>query len=204
MIKQFATGAAVAASLLSGAAFAPAFAQDAPVTLTRGTLASVSGAALEAKTRSGQTIPIALTADSKVLSATTAKIADVKADSYIGVAAAPQPDGTLKALEVTIIDESLRGMGDGHYGWDLTGGNTMTNGAVGSVQTTNGRTMVIDYKGGNKTVVVPDDVPVVSVKPADRSILKAGERIVVFSKKGEPTVTANAVIAGLDGTVPPM
>lgn len=199
MIKQL-TGVAFAASLLATAAMA----QDAPMMITRGSLTSVSGTGIEAKTRNGQTVPVALTDDSKVMAATTAKISDVKADSYIGVAAAPQPDGSLKALEVTIIDESLRGMGDGHYGWDLTGGNTMTNGAVGSVQTANGRTLVVNYEGGSKTIVVPEDVPVVSIKPADRSILKAGERIVVFSKKGEPSVTANAVIAGLDGTVPPM
>ena len=199
MIKRLIAGLAVAA-LASSAAYA----QDAPIALTRGTLTTVSAASLEAKARNGSTIAIAMTADSKVLAATTASIGDVKPDSYIGVAAAPQPDGTLKALEVTIIDEKLRGMGDGHYGWDLTGGNTMTNGAVGSVQTANGRTLVVNYKGGSKTITVPDDVPVVSIAPADRSVLKAGERIVVFSKKGEPTVTANAVVAGINGTVPPM
>ncbi len=183
---------------------APAFAQDAPITITRGTIASVTDTVLDAKLRNGQTVPVALTADSKVLAATNSSISDVKPNSYIGVAAAPQPDGTLKALEVTIIDESLRGMGDGHYGWDLTGGNTMTNGAVGSVQTTNGRSIVVDYKGGSKTIIVPDDVPVVTIAPSNRSVLKAGARVVVFSTKGASSVTANAVVAGVNGTVPPM
>ncbi len=200
MIKQFAAGLAVTASLLA----APAFAQDAPITLTRGTIASLSGNDLETKLRSGTTVPVTLNADSKVLAATKSSISDVKPNSYIGVAAAPQPDGTLKALEVTIIDESLRGMGDGHYGWDLTGGNTMTNGAVGAVQTTNGRSLVVNYKGGSKTITVPDDVPVVSIKPSDRAILTPGARVVVFSNKGAASVTANAVVAGVDGTVPPM
>ncbi len=200
MIKQLAAGLAVTASLLA----APAFAQDAPITLTRGTIASLSGNDLETKLRSGTTVPVTLNADSKVLAATKSSISDVKPNSYIGVAAAPQPDGTLKALEVTIIDESLRGMGDGHYGWDLTGGNTMTNGAVGAVQTTNGRSLVVNYKGGSKTITVPDDVPVVSIKPSDRAILTPGARVVVFSNKGAASVTANAVVAGVDGTVPPM
>ncbi len=200
MLKQLAAGLAVTASLLSGTAFA----QDAPVALTRGTIASVTGSGLDAKLRNGTTVPVALTSDSKVLAATNASITDVKPNSYIGVAAAPQPDGTLKALEVTIIDESLRGMGDGHYGWDLSGGNTMTNGAVGSVKTTNGRSFVVDYKGGSKTITVPDDVPVVSIAPSDRSVLKPGARVVVFSPKGAPSITANAVVAGVNGTVPPM
>lgn len=193
-------GMTLAASLLSGAAWA----QEAPMTITRGTIGSFSGQTLETKSRNGQSVPVALTDKTKMMVAETAKLSDIKANSYVGIAAAPLPDGTLKALEVTIFDESLRGMGDGHYGWDLTGGNTMTNGAVGSVQTTSGHTLVIDYKGGSKTVTVPDDVPVVTIKPADSAILKPGARVVVFSPKGATSVTADALIAGANGTVPPM
>ena len=199
MIKRV-IGFALAGSLAAGAALA----QEAPMTITRGTIGSVTAETLETKGRNGQTVSIALTDKTKMLVANTASLSDVRPNSYVGIAAAPLPDGTLKALEVTIFDESLRGTGDGHYGWDLTGGNTMTNGAVGSVQTTNGRTMVIDYKGGSKTVVVPDDVPVVTIKPADLAVLQPGARVVVFSPKGAATVTANAIIAGANGTVPPM
>ena len=198
-MKTIITGLALAAAL-SGVAKA----QEAPVTITRGTINSVTGQMLEAKSRNGQTVPVTLTDKTKVLVAETASLADVKPNSYVGIAAAPLPDGTIKALEVTIFDESLRGSGDGHYGWDLPGSTTMTNGAVGSVQTTSGRTMVIDYKGGSKTVVVPDDVPVVTVKPADSTVLKPGARVVVFSPKGAASITANALVAGANGTVPPM
>jgi len=190
----------LAASLAAGAALA----QEAPMTITRGTISGLTAKTLETKVRSGQTVAVTLTDKTKLLVANTASLSDVKANSYVGIAAAPQPDGTLKAIEVTIFDESLRGTGDGHYGWDLTGGNTMTNGAVGSVQSTSGRSMVIDYKGGNKTVAVPDDVPVVTIMPADSTVLKPGARVVVFSPKGAPSVTADAVIAGANGTVPPM
>jgi len=190
----------LAASLAAGAALA----QEAPMTITRGTISGLTAKTLETKVRSGQTVAVTLTDKTKLLVANTASLSDVKANSYVGIAAAPQPDGTLKAIEVTIFDESLRGTGDGHYGWDLTVGNTMTNGAVGSVQSTSGRSMVIDYKGGNKTVAVPDDVPVVTIMPADSTVLKPGARVVVFSPKGAPSVTADAVIAGANGTVPPM
>ena len=200
MIRRLAASFSLAASLMAGAALA----QDAPMTITRGTIGSLNGQTLETKSRNGQSVQVALTPKTALLVANTATLADVKPNSYVGIAAAPLPDGTLKALEVTIIDESLRGLGDGHYGWDLSGGNTMTNGAVGSVQTTNGRTMVINYKGGTKTVVVPDDVPVVTIKPADAAVLLPGARVVVFSPKGASSVTADAVIAGANGTVPPM
>jgi len=200
MIRLLIAGFSLAATLMAGAAWA----QEAPMTITRGTIGSFSGQTLETKSRNGQSIQVALTPKTAVLVANTATLADVKPNPYVGIAAAPLPDGTLKALEVTIIDESLRGLGDGHYGWDLSGGNTMTNGAVGSVQTTNGRTMVINYKGGTKTVVVPDDVPVVTIKPADNAVLLPGARVVVFSPKGAASITADAVIAGANGTVPPM
>jgi len=199
-MKKLTASLAFAAALLSGAAWA----QEAPMTITRGTIGSVTGQTLETKARNGQTVPVALTAKTKFLVAETASLSDVKPNSYVGIAAAPLPDGTLKALEVTIFDESLRGTGDGHYGWDLPGSSTMTNGAVGSVQTTSGRTMVIDYKGGSKTVVVPEDVPVVTLKPADSAVLKPGARVVVFSPKGAPSVIADGVVAGANGTVPPM
>ncbi len=199
-MKKLTASLAFAAALLSGAAWA----QEAPVTITRGTIASVNGQTLETKARNGQTVPVALTDKTKFLVAETASLSDVKPNSYVGIAAAPLPDGKLKALEVTIFDESLRGRGDGHYGWDLPGSSTMTNGAVGSVQTTSGRTMVIDYKGGSKTVVVPDDVPVVTLKPADSAVLKPGARVVVFSPKGATSVIADGVVAGANGTVPPM
>jgi hypothetical protein len=42
----------------------------------------------------------------------------------------PQPDGTQKAVEVHVFEESLRGTGEGHYPWDLMPNSTMTNGAV--------------------------------------------------------------------------
>ncbi len=194
----------VGLGLVASLAVSAAWAQEAPMTITRGTISSVTAPTPQTKGRNGQTTPVALTEKTKMLVANNATLADVKPNSYVGIAAAPQPDGTLKALEVTIIDEALRGLGDGHYGWDLTGGNTMTNGAVGSVQTTNGRTMTIDYKGGSKTVVVPDDVPVVTIKPADLAVLQPGARVVVFSPKGAASVTADAIIAGANGTVPPM
>ena len=43
-----------------------------------------------------------------------------------------------------------------------------------------------------------------TLKPADSSVLKPGARIVVFSPKGAASITANALVAGANGTVPPM
>jgi hypothetical protein len=70
----------------------------------------------------------------------------------------------------------MRGTGEGHYGWDLGESSTMTNGSIGTLTGATGHTMTVTYNGGEKTVVVPDDVPVVDLRPGDRSLLKPGAR----------------------------
>jgi hypothetical protein len=99
----------------------------------------------------------------------------------------------------------MAGTGDGHRAWDLGPNSTMTNGTVGDVVTTNGRTLTIKYKGGEKKVVVPDDVPIVNLEPGDRSLLAVGTKVVLFAKKGaDATLTAGFISAGKNGVTPPM
>jgi len=172
---------------------------------TRGTITAVSGDRIEIKTRQGATLTVTLAADLKVLGATHAQLSDIKPNSFIGTATAPQPDGTLRALEVTVFPESLRGTGEGHYDWDLGPSSTMTNGAVGALVGSTGRTMTVTYKGGEKQIVVPADIPVVDLEPGTRALLTPGARVVVLGPKGaDGTVAGKLVIAGENGVVPPM
>lgn len=102
---------------------------------------------------------------------------------------------------------SLRGTGEGHSAWESADGkvDTMTNGTVGKLVKSNGRTLTVTYGNQQKTVVVPEDVPIVTLDPGDLSLLKPGVHIVLFSavnEKGERIATR--ISAGKDGTVPPM
>ncbi len=201
MRKHIIPALAVGACLLAGAASAA----EGPPPRTRGTIESVNGNTLTMDTRSGQKVTIKLNADTKFASVTQSQMSDIKPDSYIGTAAAPQPNGTLKALEVTVFDPRMRGVGDGHYPWDLGQSSTMTNGAVGALQGANGRTMVVKYKGGEKQIMVPEDVPIVLLTPADASIAKPGAHAVAFAAKGaDGTLTAGFVAVGENGVKPPM
>ncbi len=128
-------------------------------------------------------------------------------NSFIGTAAVPQPDGTLKALEVHVFAPSLRGSGEGHRPWENADGSasTMTNGTVGNLVVSQGRRMTVKYGDGEKTVVVPDDVPIVSLEPGERSLLKPGAKVVLFPQKGaDGSLTALAISVGKDGVTPPM
>jgi hypothetical protein len=182
-------------------------AEDAPGARigVRGEITGVSQDALKVHANSGENVMINLTKDTKVLAVTLANIEDIKPGSYIGSAAIPQEDGSLKALEVHVFPPELAGSGDGHRPFDLVKGSSMTNGSVGDLVVSNGRVLTVNYKGGQQKILVPEDVPIVNLMPADRSLLKVGVKIVTFVTQGaDGTLTAQSISAGKDGVTPPM
>ena len=134
----------------------------------RGKIDAISGDTLQLTLSNGTKARAKLPPDARVTWLIVAQPSEIQQGSYVGTAAVQQADGTLKALEVQVFPPSMRGVGEGTRAWDLGAQSSMTNGTVGSVVEANGRTITITYKGGEKRVVVPDDVPVVSYEPADR------------------------------------
>lgn len=195
----------LAASLVLITGFA--FAQNPPPpTKIRGTLDTLDGQTLHVTTRTGDKVTVSLAPNFRVTGLIVAPLADIKPGSFIGTTAVPRPDGTLKAIEVHVFPESMRGLGEGHYPWDIGGpSSTMTNGTIGTVEGSKDRTITVLYKNGEKKVEVPDDVPVVTFEPGDVSLLKQGASIIVFANKGpDGALTANGVTVGKNGTTPPM
>jgi hypothetical protein len=171
----------------------------------RGKVESVSGDTLELVLRSGDKVSAKLAANTRIVWLTKAKLSEVQKGSYVGTAAVAQPDGTLKALELQVFPESMRGVGEGSRDWDLGAGSSMTNGTVGNLVAANGSTITITYNGGEKHVVVPDNVPVVTYSPADRSALTPGANVLVNGMRGaDGAVSAMSISVGKDGLVPPM
>lgn len=208
MNQRYRIGVWCAGMLLAGG-MAAAQAQQAPANrlAVRGKIEQVTETTLQIKARNGKDVSLAIPANVAVRAVSLAKLGDIKPDSFIGTAATPQPDGTLKALEVHVFAASLRGSGEGNRPWEGADGKVgqMTNGTVGSLVGTNGTTMKVKYKDGEKTVVVPPDVPIVYMEPGDRSLLKAGAPVLVFpTKNADGSLTATTIIAGKDGTIPPM
>jgi len=81
----------------------------------------------------------------------------------------------------------------------------MTNATIAEVVAVpNGRSMRLRYKDGEQTVVVPDGVPIVTFKPADRSLLVPGAKVVVFAQQRDGKLTALRALAGRNGFAPPM
>jgi uncharacterized low-complexity protein len=152
-----------AAALLAAATAA---AQTAPPTRVRGTIESIDGQSLAVKAREGGTVDIKLADNMAVLGVTKASLADIAVGTFVGAAALPQPDGTLKAIEVLVFPEAARGSGEGHYPWDLLPESTMTNATVAeTVAGVTGPTLTLKYKDGEKKVVVPPEAPIVTRQP---------------------------------------
>jgi RNase P/RNase MRP subunit p29 len=171
----------------------------------RGTIVALNADTLKVHSNAGQDVDVKLPQDTPIRGVTLANIADIKPGSYVGTAAIPQADGTLKALEVHVFPPSMAGSGDGHRPWDLGKNSSMTNGTVGDLVVSNGRTMTVKYKNGEKKVVVPADVPVVNLEAGDRSLLVPGAHVVLFAKKGpDGALSALFISAGEKGVTPPM
>jgi len=176
-----------------------------PTTRLRGTLDSVTATTLTMTPRSGGSVMVQIAPNTRVSGITLAKIDDIKPGSYIGTAAATQPDGTQKALEVHVFPPSMVGAGEGFRPWDSAPNSTMTNGTVGNLVVSRGRTMTVKYKGGEQTVVVPEDVPIVSIEPGTPALLTPGAHVIVFASKGaDGALTAIAINIGENGLTPPM
>lgn len=187
---------------LSGGAFAQSAGTPARL---RGKIDAVTGDSIQLTLRNGTKASAVLPDKLRVTWITVAKPSDIAVGSYIGTAAIPQPDGTLKALEIQVFPPAQRGVGEGSRPFDLTPDSTMTNGTIGTMVGSAGRTITITYKGGEKKVYVPDDVPFVSYAPADRSALTPGANVIVNgTRAADGTVTAVSVSVGQNGLVPPM
>ena len=198
----------------------------------RGTVSSVHGDTLAVHSRSGKTVKVMLNSGTHYAYVVKSSLSEVKPGSYIGTATTGT--GTARqALEVVVFPSAMRGAGEGHYAWDklpdpamaghkkitssMTNGNvqsampgsevksSMTNGNVKSASSKAGsKRIIVTYKGGQKTILVPANAPIVTFQPATRSAVKPGAKVFIKATETGGKITAQFVAAGKDGVTPPM
>lgn len=189
--------------LALGASFASA--QQPPARI-RGSIEKLDGNMLHIKSREGEQVDVRLADNVNVAAVVKASLADIKPGTFVGVAAMNGPNGTLRALEVLIFPDAMKGSNEGHYGWDLLPESTMTNATVADTATkVEGQTLTLKYKDGEKTIVVPDGVPVVTFAPGTRDDLKPGAGVFIGAapKQADGVRQAARVNVGR-GINPPM
>ena len=197
--------------IILSAAFAfaatAALAQSPDTVRVRGTIQSVDGSMLDVKARDGADVKVKLADNAAIRTVTGKTVADVKQGLFVGITAMPQPDGTQKAVEIHIFPEAARGTGEGHRPWDLMPGSTMTNANVDSeVAISDGKKLVLKYKDGDKTFIVPDNVKVVMFAPGSAADVKPGAKIFIVAAKKLPdgTLEAPGATVSSGGVDPPM
>jgi hypothetical protein len=189
----------------------PAVAQNPPDTTPariRGTVDKLDGQTLLVQSRDGQKLSIALAPNYTVLGVVAKNVTDIKPGDYVASTSVKGPDGKLKAIEVHIFPENMRGVAEGQFPWDLLPDSIMTNATVAQVTSApEGRIIKVTYKGGGEAeVTIPPGIPIVGYVPADAGLLKPGAAIfmVAQKKKDDGSLSAARVTAEKDGVKPPM
>jgi hypothetical protein len=202
MTRRALGAAAIALSLTATAALAQ---QPGRI---RGQIEKVDGDMLMLKTREGAMLNVKVDDKTRVSALVKATLADIKKDSFIGIAGMPQPDNSIQAFSIHIFLPAQRGVvPDRHGPWDAKPGSTMTNAYVEDiVQSKDGDTLMVKYKDGEKKVVVPPNTEVVMFAPATVADIKAGQKFFVPNGKKleDGTVETPVIVIGSNGVAPPM
>jgi hypothetical protein len=176
-----------------------------------GKVLALSGHLLTLGTVDHGAVRVTLGPDTHVVVNRPGTLADVRAGAFIGTTAVEGADRKLRATEVHVFPEALRGTGEGHYPWGTAAATTMTNGNVRSM--TNGSvasrtsggggaagvSLDVTYKGGQTQVEVAPDVPVVVITLTDESSLAPGTQVLAFG----PPDTTGGMTANLVAILPP-
>lgn len=200
-----------------------ALAQQAPATRLAGDLVSVEGNRITVRAPSGETNVITLADNTRVLLTSAITADQIKPNAFIAVTAPVQPDGTLLAIRVNVFPEVMRGSNEGHY--PLPGStvntmtnatvasmsnqpqsaNTMTNATVASVSGTGSRSVKLTYKGGEKTAIIPANLPITLLEEGNRSVLVPGVKVGIGARRGPDGgwVAATSLQVGKNGSTPP-
>jgi len=187
----------------------PASAQQAPQgtpTRIRGAVEKLDGQALTVKSREGQTLTVALADNVAVAYLVKKNVGDIKPGDFIASTGIKGTDGKLHAIEVRIFPESLRGVGEGQYPWDLKPDSVMTNATVGTItQAPQGNVIKVSYKGNESEYTVDPTTPIFANATGDRSLLVSGAAVfVIASKNDDGKLTSTRLYVEKDGVKPPM
>lgn len=172
----------------------------------RGTIVGLDGLTLTVATRQGPQVKIAMAENFTVGADKDVDLAAIAPGSFVGVTAQPIPGGGWKAIAVVLFPELARGAGEGHYGWDLAPGTSMTNATVTAVVSkTDGHDISLRYKDSNLDILVPAGTPLVTPTAADRSDVKPGAYVILFAMKHpDGSLSATRMTVEKDGVKPPM
>ena len=190
-----AAAAVLVGMLLSASAFAQAH--------IRGTLTAAKDGTISVQTAKGGTESIKLANDAGLFLVTKADMSAIQSGKFVGITSVEQ-GGKRVAREVHVFVDSLRGLAEGHYPWDLESEpNMMTNANIAKIEEVGtDRVVRLNYARGEQTITIPTNATVVAFDKAPADQLAVGRKVFVVMKKDGSE--AAAVVIGAEGVKPPM
>src|SRR5271169_924635 len=176
-------------------------AANAQATRLRGTIETVSDNSFTMRTRDGEQASVRLKAPYWIGALVKAQLSDIKPGLFIGTAAVPGEGGALKAMEVHIFAETMRGTVEGFRPFDLAPQSSMTNGNISAlVDTVDGPRLTVAYKGGEQTILVDKATPIVAVTAGGLDDMRPGAGLFVFTsgKGADGVYETTRLVVGRD------
>lgn len=200
--------------LIAGAvATSTALAQGAPPAgkpaVGAGEIVSFDAGKMVVKLRDGSNVTLNVPEKPGVTGLRAIPFSELKVTDFIATAAIKQADGTLVAREVRIFPEDAKGrISEVHAPYPGEGGanSTMTNAIVEQIVSTDAkkRTFKVKGKGGEHTVTIPENVPLMRSVPGNLDMLKPGAQITFFANETDSGFNVVRFGVGLDGLKPPV
>jgi hypothetical protein len=235
-MRKSGIAAALAAALAASSAFAQTAAPQsaaAPAPApqrVRGTIEAYDPVSRTLTVTTGKTATatVTLPANLRIVYDQHRKVADIKQGDFIGAAALKGADGKLRAQQVAVFPEELRGMGEGQYPMgDPASNRLMTNATVSGVTTAapNNGTVSVTYRGagagadgvcgghaaaasaggcsGDAQIVIAPGIPVIALMLGDETLLVPGAAVsVTAGMTPEGTLQATRLTVEKDGVKP--
>lgn len=194
-----------AATLIAVQAFAAE-----PVVRVKARLTAFDGAAMQLVTLpakgAGEDFTVAVTGDTRYAGTTPSSFSAIKTGDYVGAAVSEQRGGALRAQDVYVYDDALRGTGEGRF---PEGDRLLVNGTVAAVNpnsdglsgsmTLHYRGSVLNNAGPNRTVcegrALPPAYASVLACEADAAIeVRAGTRISALNSGDKSLLQPGALV----------
>jgi hypothetical protein len=174
-----------------------------------GEIVSFDAGKMVVKLKDGSNVTLNVPENPGVSGLRAVPFSELKTTDFIATAAIKQADGTLVAREVRILPEDAKGrISEVHAPYPGEGGanSTMTNAIVEEIVSTDPkkRTFKVKGKGGEHTVMIPENVPLTRTIPGNKDMLKAGANITFFANETANGFNAVRFGVGLDGLKPPV
>lgn len=180
---------------------------------------------LNVTTNDRKSVSVALEPDVRVIYDVKRTLNDIKTGDFIGSATLKTPDGKLRAQEVHIFPDLMRGAGEGQYAvGDANPNRLMTNATVAEVTSVaaNKGSIRINYRGGSAAAdgtctgragsgagctgeaeiqIVPG-VPIIALVVGDESLLVPGAAVSLNVVSAEGGLKSSRLTVEKDGVKP--